>query len=103
MSSLKLHKEFLNEIKNEEKDINEPIFRKYFNYQYPSFLVKSLSRKNQNKTVIAVKYLNESLIDLRNSINSEEIPENENSKKVVTIVEKSSTLINNKEVKKLKF
>ena len=75
----------------------------FFNYQYLSFLVKSLSRKNQNKTVIAVKYLNESLIDLRNSINSEEIPENENPKKVVTIVEKSSTLINNKEVKKLKF
>ena len=36
----------------------------FFNYQYSSFLVKSLSRKNQNKTVIAVKYLNESLIDL---------------------------------------
>ena len=30
MSSLKLHKEFLNEIKNEEKDRNEQIFRKFF-------------------------------------------------------------------------
>ena len=30
MSSLKLHKEFLNEIKIEEKDRNEQIFRKFF-------------------------------------------------------------------------
>ena len=35
-----------------------------------------------------VKYLNESLIDLRNSINSREIPENKNPKKIVNIVEK---------------
>ena len=32
--------------------------------------------------------MNELLTDLRNSINSKEIPENENQKKVVNIVEK---------------
>ena len=46
-----------------------------------------------------VKYLNESFIDLRNNINIQEISKNENPKKVVDIVEKSSTLINNKKVK----
>ena len=35
-----------------------------------------------------VKYLNESLIDLRNSINSKEFPENKNPKRIVNIVEK---------------
>ena len=35
-----------------------------------------------------VKYLNESLIDLRNSVNSKKIPKNENPKNVVIIIEK---------------
>ena len=61
---------------------------KYFNYQSASFLVKDLYKDNQNKNEIIVKYLNESLTDLRNSINSTEISENENPKKVVNIVQK---------------
>ena len=68
MSSLKLHEEFLNKNKNEEKkNKNEQIFREQFNYQSPSFLVKDLYEGSQNKTDIIVKYLNESLIDLRHS------------------------------------
>ena len=63
-------------------------FRKYFNYQSPSFLVKDLYKFNQNKNDTIIKYLNESLIDLGNSINSKNIPENENPKKVVNIVDK---------------
>ena len=35
-----------------------------------------------------IKHINNGLIELRNSINSKEIPENENPKKVVNIVEK---------------
>ena len=35
-----------------------------------------------------VKYLNESLIDLRNSVNSKKIPKNKNPKNVVIIIEK---------------
>ena len=38
--------------------------------------------------MIIVKYLKKLLIDLRNSVNSKEIPENENPKKVINIVEK---------------
>ena len=92
ISTLKLCEECLNEIKNEEKNINVHIFREYFNYQSPLFLVKDLFDNNQNKTGMIVKYLNEPLIDLRepltdlrNSINSRAIPENENPEKVVNI------------------
>ena len=83
-----MRKEFLNEIKHKEKKINEQIFREYFNYQSSLFLVKDLHEANQTKNDIIVKYLNESLIDLRNSINSKKIPKNQNPKKVVNIVEK---------------
>ena len=57
-----------------------------------NILMKTIKKKtikdNQSKNDTIVKYLNEPLIDLRNSINSKEIPENENPKKVVNIVEK---------------
>ena len=59
------------------------MFREYYNHQS----TKDLYEDNENKNDIVVKYLNESLINLRNSINSNEIPENENPKKVVNIVE----------------
>ena len=80
-----MREKFLNEIKNEEKNINEQIFREYFNYQSPSLLVKDSYEENRNKNDIIVKYLNESLIDLKNSINSKQLPENENPKKVADI------------------
>ena len=44
-----MHKEFLNEIKNEEKNINDQIFNKYFKYNSESFLEKDLYEDNQNK------------------------------------------------------
>ena len=79
--------EFLNKIKNEEKNVSEQIFNEFFNYPYPSFLVKDLYEGNQNKNDKIVKNINEPLINLRNSINSKEIPENNNFKKVVNIVD----------------
>ena len=75
-----MREEFLNKIKDEEKYVNEEILKEYFNYQSPSFLVKDLYEDNHNKNDIIVKCLNESWIDLRNSINSKEIHENENPK-----------------------
>ena len=62
ISSLKLHEELL-------KNINKQIFKEYFGYESPSFLVKDLYESKQNKNDMIVKYLNESLIDLRNNIN----------------------------------
>ena len=43
------------------------------------------------------------MINLRNSINGKKIPENQNPKKAADVVKKSSTLINNKKVKELKY
>ena len=52
------------------------------------FLVKDLYEDNQNKNSIIVKHLHKSLINLTNSINSIEIPENENPKNFFIIVKK---------------
>ena len=67
--------EFLNKIKNEEENINKQICKEYFGYESPSFLVRDLYESNQNKNDMIIKYLNESLIDLRKNFNI-------NSKKV---------------------
>ena len=48
--------------------------------------MKDLYKDNQNKTDKIVEDINETLINLRNSFNSEEIPENENHKNIVNIV-----------------
>ena len=56
------------------------------NYQYPSFLVKDLYKDNQNKNYKSVRYINETLINIRKSFNSKEIPEKENPKKLVNII-----------------
>ena len=84
-----MREECLNEITNEEKNMYKQLFKEYFDYDSLSFLVKDLCESNQSKSDMIVKYLNESLIDLKNSINSKEIPENKNPKKIVNIVEKS--------------
>ena len=71
-----------------KKKVNEQIFNEFFNYHYPSFLVKDLNEENKNKNNKIFKNINESLINLRNSINSKESPENKNLKKIVNVVEK---------------
>ena len=45
----------------------------FFNYHYPSSLVTGLYEENQNQ--------NDKIVKLRNSINSKEIPQNENRKR----------------------
>ena len=49
------------------------------------------------------KYVNNGLIELRNSINSNEIPENENPRKVVDIVEKTIYFNKNQRLTGLKY
>ena len=71
-----------------KKNMNEQIFREYFNYHSPSFLVKDLYEDEQNENDKIVKNLNKSLINLRNSINGKEVPKNENPNKIFDIVEK---------------
>ena len=59
----------------------------------PHFLWKIIRYEdNQNKNDNVVENINESLINLRNYINSKEIPEKENPKKTVDIVKKNPWL-----------
>ena len=95
-----MEQEFIKEVAGNEKDINEEIYWDYFKYQNSSFLAKDLMRAKQAKNEKTVN--NRGLIDLRDDINRKENPENENSKKVVEIVEKILYLINNKQVRELK-
>ena len=55
------------------------------------------------KKIYISKCLNESLIDLRNSINIKETPENKNRKMQSLLLKKSSNLVNNKKIKELKY
>ena len=53
-------KKFLNEIENEEKNVNEQLFKRIFNYYSPSFSVKDLYKDNKNKNDKILKNVNES-------------------------------------------
>ena len=87
-SKLKLQQEFMNEIIFNEKDINDEIFWNYSKYQNPSVLEKYLFKVTQAKNKNLVNNVDNELIDLRNTTNRNEIPANENPKKVLNIVEK---------------
>ena len=49
ISLIKLREEFLNKTKNEEKSMQEQIFRDYFFYQTPSYLTKDLYHSDATK------------------------------------------------------
>ena len=73
---LKSREEFLSGIVNDEKNINEEIFRNYFKHQKPKIYLK------QTKKPDTIKYLiNNDLIESMEDINIKEIPENENPEK----------------------
>ena len=84
--------------------MHEKTYKEYFYYQSPSLLRKDLYEENQIlyeenqiKNEKIVKYINDSLIDLRNPVNSNKIPDNENPNRTIDIVEKM--LIFNKQQK----
>ena len=55
-------------------------------------MTKDLYESNQIKNDRIVKHLNESLIYLRNSVNSEGAPKNKNPNKIIDIVENNPRL-----------
>ena len=59
-----------------------------FFYQTLPYLAKCLYDSDKIKNDEIIKHIYNGLIELRNSINSKKIPQNENLKKVVIIVEK---------------
>ena len=72
-SPFKLHEKFINEIKNDEKNINEQILKEYFFYHTPLFLTKELYNSNQTVEDGIVKHINDALIELKKYINRKKI------------------------------
>ena len=81
--------EFLHEIVNEEKTVNEEILRYYFKYQNPLSLVKDLLKADINKNDKIKYMIINKLIKLMEGNNIEEIPKNENPKIVANNVAKN--------------
>ena len=50
-------------------------------------MLKDLYKANKTRNEKIANHVNDALIDLRNAINRKEIPENENTNKVIDIVE----------------
>ena len=81
----------IKQITDEEKDINDEIFRKYFKVQRPSDILTYLNRTNDTeKNNKLVNLINSGLKDLKEDIKkmSEAEIENEDPKSIVNIVEK---------------
>ena len=81
-----LHEKFINEIKNDEKNINQETFKGYFFNHTLLFLAKELHNSNQNVNDEIVKDINDLLTGSEKDINTKKIPKNENP--IVDIVEK---------------
>ena len=65
----KLRKQGLDEIKRQEQNINNELFKHYFDYQSPSKMYNTLSdTKNTEKHNIQVNLIKSSLIDLQKDI-----------------------------------
>ena len=97
----KLRENFINKIENDEKTINNGIFKEYFSYQNLSFLAKD--KTNQWKDEQMINQLNNALIDLRSPVNKTKVPENENPDKVIDIVEKILDFVKQERGKVLKI
>ena len=68
-----MREEFINEIKNDEKNINQQILKKYFVFQ----------AINDN----ILKHINDTLIELKSDTSQKKILANENPSNIVDIVE----------------
>ena len=65
------------------------LIKTYFGYHIPLFSVKDLYKGNQNINEKIANQINDSLIELRNSVIRKKNPENKNRNKVINIVKKT--------------
>ena len=93
----------MNKIIDNEKYINDEILWNYLKYQNPLFVATDSVEVKQAKNEKLVNNTNDGLIHFRNAMIRKKISGNQNSNKIVVLLEKSSTLINNKKVKELKY
>ena len=85
------YKTLIKQITDEEKDINDEIFKKYFKVQRPSDMLMFLNKTNDTeKNNKLVNLINSGLKDLKEEIKkmSEVEIENEDPESIVEIVEK---------------
>lgn len=75
----------------------------YFGYYNPSLLAKRLYENNLAKNKKIINVINDALIDLRNIVNKNKIPKNENHGKVTDIVEKIIDFNKKEKYKRLKI
>ena len=87
-SPFELHEKIINKIKNDEKNINEEIFKWYFSNHTLLFLAKELYNSNQNVNDEIVKDIIDSLTELKKDINTKKIPKNGDQNKTINIAEK---------------
>ena len=84
-------KTLIKQIIDEEIDINDDLFNKYFSFQRPSDMIALLNKTNDTeKNNKLVNLINSGLKDLKEEIKkiSEAEIENENPESIVEIVEK---------------
>ena len=68
-------------------------------YGIPSFSAKELYNSKQTLNDEALKYINDSLVELKKDINRKIVPENENPEKIVNVVEKILNFNNKQKTK----
>ena len=83
-------KEFIENIDNKSKPINNSLFKEYFKFGSPADLAKQLYKiKNKNKNNELVNVIKSGIIDLRNKINkiSKDEQEIEKPDRILEIVD----------------
>ena len=98
-----MSEKFSNGNKTEETKRNNQVFKKKFYYWPQSFLKKDLHKNNKIKNCKITKYINDSLIDLRNHFGSKEITENEIPNSILNLRKKPSILMNKKKINDSKY
>ena len=90
----------IDEIRNNEKNISNGVFVWISN---PSLLAEDLLKANNNKNKQIVKQTTDSINELKNSIIKKEVPENENSSKIINIAKRILEFNQQQEGKELKI
>ena len=96
---IKISRNFVNEVRNDDENLNSEISKEYVNYQNPSLLEKCLLKANQVKNNQIINQAINLIKELRNVVIRKEILENGNGIKTINILKNSSVSITNKKIK----
>ena len=96
---IKISRNFVNEVRNDDENMNSEISKEYVNYQNPSLLEKYLLKANQVKNNKIINQAINLIKELRNVVIRKEILENGNGIKTITMLKNSLVSITNKKIK----